>query len=91
MSDLIRRKEAIDAIEEIPFYEHSDYRWTIEAIDKLPAALKCRDCKHYPYGWRRYGDNGQTLNSYQHCFHFGEDDFCSRGEPKTEDPKEKDN
>lgn len=58
-SELIRRRDAIDAIEGLPnlyngFSDSYDKAYIIWVLEELPSAepvIRCKDCKHYNAGY----------------------------------------
>jgi hypothetical protein len=82
VSDLIDRREAIDAIEITPFDDYGDYMRARELIEALPSAqpeiIRCKDCKYYLLG------NDDQFYCFKHDddILWQDDSFCSFAERK---------
>ena len=75
-NDLIRRKDAIDAMAES--YEDTDAEWILQklpTVDAVPV-VRCKDCKFF----REH----LSMNCVYHVSAVGENWFCSQGRKVTE-------
>ena len=52
----------------------------------LVAVVRCRDCVHYkPYRTHKHGMMNRCHDEHGHTHKRDENDFCSRGERRTDD------
>lgn len=90
--DLISRRAALDAIGDEPLvwmdgeYElglQNQWQSDVDALKDLPSAqpeiIRCKDCKHYTE------PNIEYCELYGAMILWGKDDFCSRGERRSDE------
>lgn len=92
MDDLIKRQGALDAIKltSSPYLPelNGTYPAQVKALKELPSVdavevVRCKDCKYAsPNG--KYGCKSYHYRLYE-CHEMGADDYCSRGERKTDE------
>lgn len=57
-----------------------------EPQEKDDGVIKCKDCKFYPRQEFRYFDDEPYFETFDHCFYFGENSYCSQAKRKGSEP-----
>ena len=89
MSDLISRRAAIKAIEDLPncyngYSDTYDKAYIIGMLEEVPtidavSVVRCKECKHFVIS---EGVCSLLSNNYEPPVYCGDEDFCSWGRRK---------